>query len=202
MESLTGSSFYYLINWNANQEKEFESDVDLVKKIQNGDQRAEFSLYEKYKDKIIAYTLWKKTMPVEDAEEIYQDTMAAVIQDVRDNKIRNPEKLSSYVYGTCKHKVTDYMKKDYTKPPFVPIDRVPEVEGIPTAQRTEISAKTKELYERVQKELTPREREILDYRYACEWSYNEIAKKMGITEENTRQIVKRAKQRIREKIKL
>lgn len=202
MESLTGSSFYYLINWNASQEKEFESDVDLVQKIQNGDQRAETSLYEKYEEKIISYTLWKRTMPMEDAEEIYQDTMAAVIQNVRAGKISNPERLSSYVYGTCKHKVTDYMREDRGKPRFIPIDTCAgKVEGIPAPQPTEISAKTKELYEKVQKELTPREREIFDYRYGCEWSYEQIAEKMGISEENARQIVRRAKQRILKKIK-
>jgi RNA polymerase sigma factor (sigma-70 family) len=203
MESSVNSYVHYLGNRDGAQKNKFESDVDLVRKIKNGDQKAETSLYEKYERKIKAYAFRKKKMPEEDAEEIYQDTMAAVIEKARTGQIENPEELFSYVYKTCKHKVIDYMRRHSGKPRMIPIDTcLHEAERVSTSLLTGVCPKTKELYEKVQKELTPREREVLNYRYVCEWPYRQIAEKMGITEEIARQIVRRTKQKILKKIKL
>ena len=74
--------------------------LDLLVRIKQGDQRAESSFVKKYEKRIFTIAL-HYISDKEDAEEITYETLTICIFNIKNDKLREPEKIGSYIYGVC-----------------------------------------------------------------------------------------------------
>ena len=84
--------------------------LDLVAMIKQGSQIAESKFVKKY-ERIIFAIAFHYVSNKEDAEEITYDTLTICISNIKNDKLREPEKIGSYIYGVCWRLCKKHQKK-------------------------------------------------------------------------------------------
>src|ERR1044072_590931 len=74
------------------------SDTELVARIEQSDESAATALYEKYSSRVYFLAL-SELHSRDDAEDVRAETFLRVIQALREDKLRKPESLSSFIVG-------------------------------------------------------------------------------------------------------
>ncbi|MCK4792938.1 MAG: sigma-70 family RNA polymerase sigma factor [Desulfobacteraceae bacterium] len=174
--------------------------IDLVQRIKSGDRSAETILYEKFKARLLYFVnkkLYQYTgsMGAETSEDICQDAWIAVLENIRKGYLDKPEKLPSYIYQVFSNKVIDAAKRMQNEKPIRISENqmaCPAPEGKQEMEPTQMKRFTK-----VWRRLRSRERRILHLRYIHFWSHSQIAQMIGMSEENCRKTLQRAKERFR-----
>lgn len=92
-------------------------ETKLVERIILGDQQAEEELNNRYRQGMLM-VLRNKTGDATLAEDLWQDTLIAVLQAIKNRKIQEPDKLRAFVVGVGKNLVRDYFKKRRGEPIF------------------------------------------------------------------------------------
>ncbi len=184
------------------QDAEIKERIELVSKIKGRDKDAETRLYKKYKDRLRYFTRRKivqitGTPDAELAEDVCQDAWVAVLENLRGGYLEKPEKLPSYIYQILSNKAIDSIKIRQREKSLDDLEK----SGIhPLAPHdSQIPPKHKERFARVWRELRPKEKRILYLKYIHAWGHNQIAQILGISEENSRKLLQRAKARVRKK---
>jgi len=164
-------------------------DTDLVANVRGGDSRAETALYEKYSARIYFLAL-SETQSPDNAEDIRAETFLRVIQALRQDKLRSPESLPSFIVGIALNVIREHSR---TK------SRTEQLDGseldLPTDQSLEssfIDAETRQAIRLAATKLKPRERDFLRLYYFEELSKEEIARTLNVKEERLRLIKSRA----------
>ena len=88
---------------------ETQESVALVVRIREGDRAAEDALVRLFSKRVSLMVL-ARTHDPEAAGELTQDTLLAVLQALRKGQIKEPEKLSAFVYGTARNLVSNYFR--------------------------------------------------------------------------------------------
>jgi RNA polymerase sigma-70 factor (ECF subfamily) len=88
---------------------ETQKSVALVVRIREGDQSAEDALVRLFSKRVSLMVL-ARTHDPEAAGELTQDILLAVLQALRKGQIKEPEKLSAFVYGTARNLVSNYFR--------------------------------------------------------------------------------------------
>jgi len=87
-----------------------ESDLDIIRNIQNGDSNHFAELVSRYKDK--AYSLAVKILKNEDdAEDCLQDAFIKLFKSINQNQFEERSKLSTYFYSIVYNTAVDHYKK-------------------------------------------------------------------------------------------
>jgi RNA polymerase sigma factor (sigma-70 family) len=185
------------------RETEIIEQIELVKRIKGDDKDAETILYEKYRDKFFYYTKRKMFLTagmvdVALAQDICQDAWIAILENLRGGELEKPEKLLSYIYQIFSNKVIDSIKVRQKEKPLDDLEKS-NVHPL-LIDDPQITAKQKQTFTKVWRGLKPKEKKILYLKHILGWSHSRIAMILDISEESSRKMLQRAKERVRKKL--
>jgi len=128
-----------------------------------------------------------------DVDDIVQETLTRFVTATRDGRIRNSAAGGAFVNGICRNVISEYRRRNLREEPMPEV--VPE-----SAPKTIPEADLFELRQAIAtglEQLSERDRRILRAFYLEEKSKEEILKHTGLTDENFRVVLCRAKERFR-----
>lgn len=163
------------------------SDAELAALVAARERRAETTLFLRFAPRIELYGR-KHLGTRAAADDLVQQVMLVVLEAVRAGKLTDPEKLTSFVFGTCRHMTWDLRRK---------VQRERRLEREVTS--LEASAGPPELSEQDVTRmfaglhgLAEREATIVRMSFFEDRSADEIAGRLGLTAGNVRVIRHRA----------
>jgi RNA polymerase sigma-70 factor, ECF subfamily len=169
-------------------------DADLVLRIGSGsDTEAEAELFHRMAPRIRLYGLRHLRDP-NAAEDLAQQVILTTLEALRAGRLREPEKLASFVLGTCRMTVLDLRRGARRKL------RLLEQFGadLPAADPSPLPRLDRERLFRCVQDLKERERAVVVMTFYGERSGGGVAGFLGISEANVRVIRHRAIHRLRE----
>jgi RNA polymerase sigma factor (sigma-70 family) len=95
-------------------------DRDLVERIQRGETTAESEFVHRYGSRLRA-AMFARTRNHEDAEDLAQDTLLAVLQALRRGAIASNDLLAAFVHGTARNIANNFFRARERRPPEVPL---------------------------------------------------------------------------------
>ncbi len=158
-----------------------KEDFEIVRKIKNGDERAERELFERFNTKIIRKVIATIGNSDDRWKDLVSEIHVAILVSLRDGKY-DPEKgvpLGSYVYGIVLNKLKDFFKKDKRSRRIV-YETIPDsIERATEDYELEMSEMRKELRKQL-KALKPKYKQVLYLRYFKQLSISEISEQINI----------------------
>lgn len=88
---------------------ETQESLALVVRIREGNPAAEDELIRAFSKRVSLMVL-ARTRDPEAARELTQEVLLAVLQALRSGQMKEPEKLSAFVYGTARNLVSNYFR--------------------------------------------------------------------------------------------
>lgn len=151
-------------------------------------------IYKKYAKKIYNYLL-NLTNDEDIAEDLLQETFYSAVKNI--NKFKYESSIKTWLYTIAKNKWNDYYKKNKKSSEIQGIEE--NIDYLYTTSEEEILDKEELIskYRRIHK-LDEKSKEIVYLRIGTSFSFKEIAKIVGNTEENVRVIFHRAKIKLKE----
>ncbi|MES2826274.1 MAG: sigma-70 family RNA polymerase sigma factor [Pseudomonadota bacterium] len=167
----------------------------LVARIQCGDRLAEQQLIQHYQQGLTLVIRRQTTAEI--TKDVIQETWRAVIENIRNGALREPEKLPSYLVQTARNQVIMYYRRN--KNSGVDGDNIPE----PLDHRGPLELLETEQAQHLAHQLikglnTPRDREVLYRYYLQEEEKDSICKDMNLTDLHFNRVIHRAKQRLKQ----
>ena len=170
-------------------------DHDLVTSVRQGDSTAEAALYEKYSARVYFLALSELHSPT-DAEDVRAETILRVIQALRQDKLRKPESLPSFIVGIALNVIREHARLNYKSQQLDGEEL--KLAGEHSLETAFINDEIRQAVRLIAEKLKPRERNFLRMYYYEELPKAEIARSLGIKEERLRLIKSRALKSFRE----
>jgi len=167
------------------------SDAELVRRIGAGEREAEAELFRRMAPRIRLYGL-RHLRDVHASEDLTQNILITIIEALRHSRLREPEKLASFVLGTCRMTVLDLRRTARRQEQLLEEFGgmlVPEPVPIPTLDDDQLA--------RCVSALKERERSVVVMTFYDDQTGAEAARFLGISEANVRVIRHRAIQQLR-----
>ena len=155
---------------------------------------AEEELVRRFHERVFLIAL-VRTRDREAARDLAQETMLAVIRNLRDGRLLDSEKLPAYVFGTARNLISNHLRTRSRKP-----EGGPPPEELP-APDCEVEVEQSErvfLARRAIASLQPADRLILLLTLVDGLKPGEIADRLGLSPEVVRKRKSRALERARE----
>lgn len=169
-------------------------DAELVRKIGAGtDREAEAELFRRMAPRIRLYGL-RHLRDEQAAEDLTQQVLITTLTALRARRLREPEKLASFVLGTCRMTALDARRAAQRK------ERLLEQFGaeLTTPVQPSIPCVDGEKLRRCVQNLKERERTVVVMTFYDERTSLELAGFLGVSEANVRMIRHRAIHRLRQ----
>jgi RNA polymerase sigma-70 factor, ECF subfamily len=128
-----------------------------------------------------------------DVDDIVQETMARFLVATAKEKIQNPAAVGAFLNGICRNVILEYRRRNMRDEPMPEVVPEPPRKGIAEADLFEL----REAIAQGLEQLSERDRRVLRSFYLEEKSKEEILEQMGMTDENFRVVLCRAKERFR-----
>jgi RNA polymerase sigma-70 factor, ECF subfamily len=170
------------------------ADAELVRRIGTGthDNEAEAELCRRFCGRIRLYGL-RHLRSDAMAEDLVQQVLVLTIESLRQHRVREPERLASFILGSCRIVARDARRGEARRQRLLEQYPIPaEVTLAPTAQLD-----LERLRGCVEK-LPPRERTVVILTFYGERSGDEIAADLSMTPGNVRVVRHRAVGHLRE----
>ena len=170
------------------------SDADLVRQIGAGrDPEAEAELYRRMAPRIRLYGL-RHLRDGHAAADLTQQVVITTLEALRAGRLREPEKLASFVLGTCRMTVLDLRRGAQRK------QRLLAQFGaeFPTAVQPSVPRIDRDRLARCMENLKERERTVVVMTFYDEQTGADVANLLGVSEANVRVIRHRAIHQLRE----
>ena len=169
-------------------------DAELVRQIGLGsDREAEAELFRRMAPRIRLYGL-RHLRDEHAAEDLTQQVLITTLEALRAGRLREPEKLASFVLGTCRMMVLDLRRgahrKDRLLQQFGPDLLKPVQPSIPDLDHDQLT--------RCVQNLKERERAVVVMTFYDEQTGADVARFLGISEANVRVIRHRAIHQLRQ----
>lgn len=167
-------------------------DIDLVRGILHRDKRALQQFYRSHTPKLLSFISAKVENP-HDAEEIFQDTLFAFLEALRD--FHGDCKISTFLYSIGKHKIIDYYRRKklrhlvFSQAPFLEELVSPVLNPEEELDATVLKEKLKRAFSLI----LPRYRVVLELKYVEDRPVLEIAKQFAWTLKKTESLLFRAR---------
>jgi RNA polymerase sigma-70 factor, ECF subfamily len=172
----------------------YEQDTALAAEIRSGEAAAEAALYEKYAARVY-YLALSKLRSHADAEDVRTETFLRVFQAIREDRVRTPQALASFILGTAHNISQEWLRQQRRR---AQLAEQQDAEPSVTQTSPFLDADVKGAIEQVLRRLKPREQAFLRLYYYDELPKEEIARQLGTKEERLRLIKSRALKRFRE----
>lgn len=158
------------------------SDTELLIELSQGNEKALSELYHRHSGRVLSYCL-KRKIPRDRAEDVLQ---IVFMQVYRKKHLYDPQYAAlAWLFVITRSELKDYRQREMK-------DSVEFEESL--SQTDDLSPKIEARQEAAAllKELSPKEQEVVRYRYLDELEYKEIAEILNESESNVRQIVSRS----------
>jgi RNA polymerase sigma-70 factor (ECF subfamily) len=170
------------------------SDADLVRKIACGsDLEAEAELFRRMAPRIQLYGL-RHLRDEHASQDLTQQVLITTLEALRAGRLREPDKLASFVLGTCRMTVLDLRRGAQRK------ERLLEQFGadLPGPVQTPMPYLDHEQLTRCVQNLKERERAVVVMTFYDERTSADVAGFLGVSEANVRVIRHRAIHQLRD----
>lgn len=128
-----------------------------------------------------------------DVDDIVQESLARWLAARREEKIHNPAAAGAFLNGICRNVISEYRRRNMRDEPMPEVVPEPPRTAIPDADHLEL----RQAIAFGLDQLSERDRRVLRAFYLEEKSRDEILASTGMTEENFRVVLCRAKERFR-----
>jgi RNA polymerase sigma-70 factor (ECF subfamily) len=128
-----------------------------------------------------------------DVDDIVQETLTRFFVANRDDKVRNIAAVGAFLNGICRNVISEYRRRSLKDAPMPEIIPEPPRKSIQESDLFEI----RDAIARGMEQLSARDRRILRAYYLEEKTKEEVLKMTGMTDENFRVVLCRAKERFR-----
>jgi RNA polymerase sigma-70 factor (ECF subfamily) len=170
------------------------SDAELVRQIgSGGDREAEAEVYSRMAPRVRLYGL-RHLRNEHAAEDLAQQVLITTIEALRAGRLREPEKLASFVLGTCRMTVLNLRRGAHRK------ERLLKQFGadLPTAAPAAMPRLDHDKLTRCVQNLRERERSVVVLTFYDEETGADVADFLGVSTANVRVIRHRAIHQLRE----
>jgi RNA polymerase sigma-70 factor (ECF subfamily) len=170
------------------------NDAELVRQIGAGnDPEAEAELFHRMAPRVRLYGL-RHLRDEHAADDLTQQVLITTLEALRAGRLREPEKLASFVLGTCRMTVLDQRRGAQRK------ERLLAQFGaeMPSAAQPSIPHLDHERLTRCVQNLKERERTVIVMTFYDEQTGADVANFLGISEANVRVIRHRAIHQLRD----
>ncbi|MGC4056313.1 MAG: sigma-70 family RNA polymerase sigma factor [Paludibaculum sp.] len=171
-----------------------QSDMELAQRIGSGtDPEAEDEFVRRMAPRIRMYGL-RHLREEHAADDLMQQVLITALQTLRAGRLREPEKLASFVLGTCRMTVLDLRRGAQRK------ERLLEqyAAGLSVPVRPSLPQLDREQLTRCMRKLKERERSVVVMTFYDDRDGAEVARSLGLSEANVRVIRHRAVHQLRE----
>ena len=181
---------------------EREDNVQLIRRVLSGDDKAFDILVEKYQKSVHAL-VWRKIGDFHYAEEVTQDTFLQAYTKL--STLKNPYQFAGWLYVIANRLCIDWIRKQ--KPAIQSLEEtsVEEIDSI-TYERyveedreLEAAEHRHELVKKLLKKLPESERTVVTLYYLGEMTTREISKFLGVSVKTISSRLRRARERLKEK---
>jgi RNA polymerase sigma-70 factor (ECF subfamily) len=168
------------------------TDSELVRQIGTGDREAEAELYRRMAPRIRLYGL-RHLRNEHGADDLVQQVLLTTLESLRAQRLREPEKLASFVFGTCRMTLLDQRRAVQRR------ERIlgqfgAELAGSVDTPRPRLDH---DRLERCVQNLRERERSLIMMTFYDEETGADVAGFLGLSEANVRVIRHRAIHQLR-----
>ena len=168
------------------------TDAELAGRVRTGDKAAEAELYRRLAPRVRLYGLRHLRDPAA-ADDLAQDVMMTTFDSLRAGRVREEERLASFVLGTCRRVVADLRRGGARRRRL--LDRHgPDLEPAASSSEPDLDL---ERLTRCLERLAARERTVVVLSFYAERASADIAAEMGLTAANVRVVRHRALGRLR-----
>ena len=170
------------------------ADAELVRQIGSGtDREAEAELFRRMAPRVRLYGL-RHLRDEHAAEDLAQQVLVTVLEALRAGRLREPEKLASFVLGTCRMTVLDLRRNAQRK------ERLLGQFGadLPAPVQPSVPCLDSEKLRRCVQNLKERERAVVVMSFYDERTGADLARFLGVSEANVRVIRHRAIYQLRQ----
>ena len=169
------------------------SDAELAGRVQDGDRGAEAELFRRLAPRVRLYGLRHLRDPAA-ADDLVQDVILLTFDSLRAGKVRERERLASFVFGTCRRVVIDIRRGAARR------ERLLEHFGPglgPTTATNDAKPLDLDRLARCVERLAERERAVVVLSFYCERGSDDVAAELGLSAGNVRVVRHRALARLR-----
>jgi len=169
------------------------NDAELVRQIGSGDREAEAELFRRMAPRVRLYGL-RHLRDEHASDDLTQQVLIATLEALRARRLREPEKLASFVLGTCRMMVLDLRRGAQRK------ERLLERFGADLLRPVQLSIPRldQDRLTRCVQNLKERERSAVVMTFYDEQTGTDVASFLGVSESNLRVIRHRAIHQLRE----
>lgn len=169
------------------------SDADVVRRIGAGDDReAEGELFRRMAPRVRLYGL-RHLRDGQAADDLTQQVLITTIEALRAGRLREPDKLASFVLGTCRMTVLDLRRGARRRAHLLERFAV----GLPAAAEPSTGGLDDQQLARCLQGLRERERTVVVLTFYDERTGADVAGFLGVSEGNVRVIRHRAIHQLR-----
>jgi RNA polymerase sigma-70 factor (ECF subfamily) len=178
---------------------EAQISADFVKRIGQGDRRAEEDLVRRYQRGLI-YLLKRRTRDPQLALDLAQETFRIAIEKLRQSPIEQVERVAAYLRGTALNLAIADVRKNVRRGTTADSDAVDAAAADIAGPFDEVSLEqVQRLVRKLLDELpVQRDREILVKTYLQDEDKSAICEALGVDSAHYNRVLFRAKQRFRE----
>ena len=171
------------------------SDAALAARVRAGDQAAQAELYRRLAPRLRLYGLRHLRDPAA-ADDLVQDVILMTFDALRDDRVREPDRLASFVLGTCRRVVADQRRGTANRQRL--LDRFgPDLAPRPADASADLPAPDLAQLARCLERLSERERSVVVLSFYAERDSAAIGSELGLREGNVRVVRHRALARLR-----
>jgi RNA polymerase sigma-70 factor (ECF subfamily) len=170
------------------------SDSELASRLARGDREAEAELYRRLAPRVRLYGLRHLRDPAA-ADDLAQDVLLMTFDSLRSGRVREPERIASFVLGSCRRVVADLRRGVARRQQL--LERFgPGLE--PAVAPDESPPLDLDRVTHCLESLAERERSVVVLSFYAERRSDEIGRELGLSVANVRVVRHRALARLRD----
>jgi RNA polymerase sigma-70 factor, ECF subfamily len=171
----------------------------LIRRIKKGDHHAEAQLVESY-SRDVMIIIRRDVSDSAIADDLWQETLWIVLKKIRRGDVREPEKLSGFIYGVARNLVIEYFRgaarhERLTETNEVMLVADPAPDALEELMRKEEADLVRQILEEMPNK---RDSQVLFRFYIAEDEKEQICADLGLTVLHLNLVLHRARGRYRE----
>jgi RNA polymerase sigma-70 factor (ECF subfamily) len=129
-----------------------------------------------------------------DIQDLVQETIRRYLDAAQADRLRTPGAVFAFINGICRNVISEYRRRLHRDAPMPEVIPEPKARGLTAAEQFDL----RQAVEEAMAQLSPRDRLVLRAFYIEEQPVEEILLRSGLTLENFRVVLCRAKERFRQ----